>query len=57
MINWHDERGYIDPGSFTMILQVLLAGLLAGLFMLKTFWHKVRHFVSALFSKNKDANE
>jgi hypothetical protein len=32
---------YIDPGSGSFILQILLATLLASLFFMKNFWRKV----------------
>jgi hypothetical protein len=33
--------GYIDPGSGSMILQVILGGLAAAAVFLKMFWHRV----------------
>ncbi len=42
---------YIDPGSGSMILQVILAGLLGGLFAIKVFWQRVKAFFTALFGK------
>jgi hypothetical protein len=32
---------YLDPGSGSFILQILLATLLASLFFMKSFWRKV----------------
>jgi len=40
---------YIDPGSGSYFLQLLIAGLLAGLYSLKIYWAKVRDFLSKLF--------
>jgi hypothetical protein len=45
--------GYLDPGSGSMILQVLLAGLLSSAFFLKSW---VRQFRAGLSSKNKPAS-
>jgi len=57
MIDLHSEDGYIEPGSLLMILQVLIAGALAGLFMIGAFWRRVRHFVSSLFSRDKNSDD
>jgi hypothetical protein len=37
--------GYIDPGSGSMILQVLLGGIAAAAVMLKVFWRRVLEFL------------
>ena len=33
--------GYIDPGSGSMILQLLLGGLAAAAVFLRLFWHRL----------------
>ncbi|RLE36195.1 MAG: hypothetical protein DRJ61_01370 [Acidobacteria bacterium] len=33
---------YLDPASGSMILQVIVAAVAAGLIMFKAFWHKIR---------------
>ena len=35
------DLAYLDPGSGSFILQILLATLLASLFFFKSFWRKV----------------
>jgi len=42
------ERAYLDPGSGSFILQLLIASLLGGIFVLKAYWKKV----VSLFRKN-----
>ena len=37
---------YIDPGAGSLIIQVLIASFLGGLFLIKVFWGKVKAFVS-----------
>jgi hypothetical protein len=37
--------GYIDPGSGSMILQMILGGLAAAAVFLKMFWHRVLVFL------------
>jgi len=39
---------YIDPGSGSYFLQLLIAGLLAGLYSLKIYWAKVRDFLGKI---------
>jgi hypothetical protein len=43
--------GYLDPGSGSMVLQVLFAGMLSGAFFLKSW---LRQFRAGLSSKNKN---
>ncbi len=35
---------YIDPGTGSLILQILVASFLGGLFTLKIYWKKVKDF-------------
>jgi hypothetical protein len=45
--------GYLDPGSGSMVLQVLFAGMLSGAFFLKSW---VRQFRAGLSTKTKPAS-
>ncbi len=36
---------YIDPGSGSMILQMILGGLAAAAVFLKVFWHRILVFL------------
>jgi hypothetical protein len=40
---------YIDPGSGSYLVQMIIAGVLAGLFYFKNLWWKIKSF----FRKNK----
>ncbi|MBS1600358.1 MAG: hypothetical protein JST75_19170 [Bacteroidetes bacterium] len=40
---------YIDPGSGSYLVQMIIAGVLAGLFYFKNAWLKIKSF----FSRNK----
>lgn len=44
-------HAYLDPGTGSYILQVAAAVLFAGLFVLKTWWKQVTHFISKLFER------
>ena len=44
---------YVDPGSGSYILQLVIASLLGALFAIKLSWIKVKTFFSNLFSGKK----
>jgi len=46
---------YIDLGSGSFILQMLLASIFASLFAIKVFWRKITGQVSDFFAKFKTA--
>ena len=48
--------GYLDPGTGSYIVQLLVGGLLGGLFAIGLFWKRVIAFVKRLFKPpNNDA--
>jgi hypothetical protein len=47
-------HAYLDPGSGSYFLQMLLASLLTGLYLIKLFWGKIKHFFSTRFGRGKD---
>ncbi|MBL7069119.1 MAG: hypothetical protein ISS34_04605 [Candidatus Omnitrophica bacterium] len=50
-----ESYAYLDPGSGSYLLQLLIGVLLGGLFALKLFWGRVITFLkSLLFRKRKD---
>ena len=42
---------YLDPGSGSFILQMILAAILGGLVIIKTYWHKIKDSLSRLFNR------
>ncbi len=46
---------YLDPGTGSMLLQVILGGIAAVGVALKLFWHKIR--VAIGMSKKPDAED
>lgn len=42
---------YIDPGTGSYILQMLIAGILGAAFAVKIFWNHIRTFFVKLFKK------
>jgi len=48
-------HAYVDPGSGSVLLQVLIAGLLAVGFTIKTFWGNLKRRVTGIFSRSSKA--
>lgn len=47
-----DANAYFDPGTGSMVLQLLMAGILGFLFTLKTYWGKLKDFFKNLVCKS-----
>jgi hypothetical protein len=43
---------YLDPGTGSLMLQMLIAGLLSGMFFMKSSMVTLRASMSRLFNKN-----
>lgn len=43
---------YLDPGTGSYILQLVIAGILGGLFAVKMFWVKIKSFFVNIFSRD-----
>jgi len=50
-------HAYLDPGTGSMLIQVLIGGILGSLYFIKLYWKKISSFVKKKFNKNKDGNE
>lgn len=48
-----EAHAYLDPGTGSYILQLIIAGLFAGLFAIKNFWRNIRTFFSEFFLNRK----
>jgi hypothetical protein len=48
---------YLDPGTGSIIFQVIIAGLCGGLFVIKLFWTRIKTFFKGLFSKSNKAEK
>jgi hypothetical protein len=46
-------HAYLDPGTGSMVIQIIIAGTVGALFALKTFWSQIKNFFSTKFTKNK----
>lgn len=50
-------QAYLDPGSGSFILQLLLASLLALLVFVKAYWKKIKAIYARLLSREKSKPE
>jgi len=48
---------YLDPGTGSYILQLLIAGVLGGLFAIKVYWAKLKAFMMSRFGKRSGGEE
>lgn len=48
---------YLDPGSGSYLLQLLIAGVMGGLLMLRVYWGKVSDFFRKLFGQTVEDDE
>ena len=44
------SHAYLDPGTGSFVFQMIIAGVVGGLFAIKTFWRKIISF----FKKDND---
>ena len=45
---------YIDPGTGSLIIQVLIGALVGGLVAAKIFWTRIKGFFKGLFSRGSN---
>jgi hypothetical protein len=50
-------HAYLDPGTTSYILQMLVAALVGGAFVIKLFWTRITAFFRNLSSKGKKQEE
>ena len=51
------EHAYLDPGSGSFLLQLLIAGLLGAGFVVRRYWNKITSLFSRSNSDDNDADE
>ncbi len=45
---------YLDPGSGSYLLQLLIAGLVGSLFVIRASWDRIKNFFRGLVSRRDD---
>ncbi len=49
----NQAEAYLDSGSGSMLIQLLLGGLVGVGAFIKFYWYKISAFFKALYKKNK----
>lgn len=52
-----DAHAYLDPGTGSYILQMLIAAIVGGLFMIKPFFKKIKMAVKKIFKSHEQPEE
>jgi hypothetical protein len=47
---------YIDPGSSSYLVQVIIAAILGVLFYFKTIWHRIKDFFGSRKKEEQEDN-
>jgi hypothetical protein len=47
------KLAYLDPGSGSYLIQILIAALLGSAFVIKSFWNQIKNFFITLFGGKK----
>lgn len=50
-------HAYLDPGTGSYILQILVAALFGSLFALKMYWNNVTGFLRNMFVRSADNDD
>lgn len=48
---------YLDPGSGSFILQLLIASLVGAAFIIKTYWRRINGYFRKLLNKEENDEE
>ena len=49
--------GYIDPGTGSFLLQILIGSALGSLLVIKMFWRRITGFFAGLFGRKSSADD
>jgi len=52
-----DAYAYLDPGTGSIILQALIAGVAGSLFVVKAYWYKLRSYLGIGQQVNKTEDD
>ncbi len=50
-------QAYLDPGSGSFLIQLLIAGLVGAGFIVKVYWKKIKGFFSRNVAKKEDDDQ
>jgi hypothetical protein len=52
-----DAQAYLDPGTMSLIFQMIAASVLGALVALKVYWRRVSASIRGIFSSKKEEEE
>lgn len=52
-----NAHAYLDPGTGSYFLQILLAALLGAAFAVKSFWRNIKSFITSLFTRRGETED
>jgi hypothetical protein len=52
-----DAHAYLDPGTGSMVLQVIIAGILGAVFTFKSYVRAVITSITGIFRKRRDSSD
>lgn len=55
--NGRQIMAYLDPGSGSYLLQLLIAGIVGGALLLRAYWARVGGFIRGLFGGKAAADD
>jgi hypothetical protein len=50
-------QAYIDPGTGSFIFQLLISAFVGGIFIIKTYWQKIKNWFSGKQPEDKELSE
>ena len=54
LMSLRNPPAYLDPGSGSYLIQLLLGGLVGALFIIKAYWGRIKSFFQSLSSRPAD---
>ncbi|PIQ71894.1 hypothetical protein COV87_00760 [Candidatus Roizmanbacteria bacterium CG11_big_fil_rev_8_21_14_0_20_37_16] len=46
-----DVHAYLDPGTGSFMIQILIGAVLGSIYFIRLYWAKLKQFVMSFFSK------
>ena len=56
LINANVAQAYLDPGTGSFLIQLLIAGAVGAAFAVKMFWYKIKTGFARLFGRGKQGD-
>jgi hypothetical protein len=56
LLSARNAYAYLDPGTGSYVLQMIIAGALGAAFAIKMSWFRIKRFVAGLFTRH-DRND